>query len=313
LELNKIASPPQPLAPAWLGILWCVVGATGFAVKGVFAKLLYAQGWNFESVLCIRAFCALPIMALWARHWIDPGALTRLTRKDVVGFMFAGWFCYYVGAFTDFKALESITASIERVLLFTYPSIIVIMHALQWKTLPQRRTLGALTLTYCGIFLVVTGLDLSILKANLVGSTLVLICAFTSATYYVIGEQVALRIGSTLFTLGALTTATAALGVHYGVSESAHIHPWTQPALVWLVCIVLFSTVIPMLAMAEGVKLLGAPRASIVSTVGPPFTILVGSITLHEMLSLAQWLGVLLIVAGIVILELKKSKPMAEN
>ena len=81
----------------------------------------------------------------------------------------------------------------------------------------------------------------------------------------------------------------------------------------WLVCIVLFSTVIPMLAMAEGVKLLGAPRASIVSTVGPPFTILVGSITLHEMLSLAQWLGVLLIVAGIVILELKKSKPMAEN
>jgi len=293
-------------SPAWLGVTWCVIGATGFAVKGVFAKLLYAVGWNFESVLCVRAFCALPIMALWAQHWIDTAAIRSMTRRDILGFMFAGWFCYYIGAFTDFKALETIAASLERVLLFTYPSIIVIMHALMWRKRPANRILGALSLTYLGIFLVVTGLDLNILKANLVGATLVLLCAFTSATYYVIGEHIALRIGSTLFTLGALTTATVALGIHYTVSAAAHVHPWSLAALLWLACIVVFSTVIPMLAMAEGVKLLGAPRASIVSTVGPPFTILVGSITLHETLSLAQWAGVLFIVAGIVILELKK-------
>jgi drug/metabolite transporter (DMT)-like permease len=290
----------------WAGVLLCVIGATGFAVKGIFAKLLYAQGWNFESVLCIRAFTALPLVALWTLHIIGRPAMGRITRADVLGFMFAGWFCYYLGAFLDFKALEWIAASIERVLLFAYPSIIVIMHALLSKQRPSSRVIMALTVTYAGIFLVVTGLNVNILQANGIGASLVLGCAITSATYYVIGERVALRIGSTLYTLGALTTATVALGVHYALSAAAKVHPLTLTSGTWLICIVLFSTVIPMLAMAEGVKQLGAPRASIISTIGPPATIVVGNLTLGESLGWAQWLGVICIVGGIMILELRK-------
>ena len=290
----------------WWGVLLCVVGATGFAVKGIFAKLLYAQGWNFESVLCIRAFTALPIMAIWASQVINRSDVKRISWSDICLFMFAGWFCYYLGAFLDFKALEWIAASIERVLLFAYPSMIVIMHALLSRRRPATRILLALTVTYGGIFLVVTGLNVDILQANGVGASLVLGCAATSATYYVIGERVALRIGSTLFTLGALTTATLVLGVHYALSTAAKVHPLSLQSGTWLGCIVLFSTVIPMLAMAEGVKQLGAPRASIISTIGPPFTILVGNLILGESLIWAQWLGVICIVGGILILELGK-------
>lgn len=289
----------------WIGISLCVIGATGFAVKGIFAKLLYVQGWNFESVLCVRAFVALPIMALWTIKITDRDSIHKISKRDVAGFMFAGWFCYYIGAFMDFKALEWIAASIERVLLFAYPSMIVLMNALFFKTRPASRTLWALLITYSGILLVVTGLDLNILKANLAGASLVLGCAFSSASYYMVGERVAARIGSTLFTLGALATATAALAIDYALSSNARVHPVTAMSLLWLVCIVLFSTVIPMLAMAEGVKRLGAPRASIISTVGPPFTILVGSMILNESLSSPQWLGVTCIVLGIFILELR--------
>ena len=67
--------------------------------------------------------------------------------------------------------------------------------------------------------------------------------------------------------------------------------------------LVICATVVPMLAMAEGVRRLGAPRASVVSTVGPPTTILLGAWLLDERLSLIQWMGVGLIVGGILFLE----------
>jgi drug/metabolite transporter (DMT)-like permease len=79
---------------------------------------------------------------------------------------------------------------------------------------------------------------------------------------------------------------------------------WTPRELGLLLLLVVLATVVPMLAMAEGVRRLGAPRASVVATVGPPTTIVLGAWLLDERLRPAQWIGVALIVAGILALEL---------
>ncbi len=200
-----------------------------------------------------------------------------------------------------------VDASIERVLLFAYPSMVVVLHAVLYRRWPTWRAWASLGCTYLGIFMVVSGFDLSILRANVAGAGLVLICAFTFAVYYLASDRWATGMGSVRFTLVAVTASAGALATHFLL-----LRPWPaasrfMPADIALFAgLVVISTVLPMVLTAEGVRRLGAPRAAIVSTVGPPVTIALGALLLGEILSITQWLGVALIASGIVVLETKR-------
>ena len=292
-----------------LGLSLAMIGAIGFASKGVFAKALYADGWSVETVVLLRALYALPCMAFCTV--LTQGAQTLAPRHPtaLAWTVFAGIACYYFGARFDFQALQLIDASVERVLLFSYPSIVVLIDAGLYRRRPDGSMLGALLITYAGILMVVTGLDLHILHANLTGAGLVLACAMTSAIYYVTGDRWSRVIGSAAYTVYALAAATACLGFHHVVSGAHWQTHWDHRDIALFAGLVLFATVVPMLAMAEGVRRLGAPRASVVSTVGPPTTILLGAWLFGERFSIAQWLGVALIVVGILVLEALRRSP----
>ena len=199
-----------------------------------------------------------------------------------------------------------IDASVERVLLFSYPSIVVVLYSAIYREWPDLRVLAALLITYAGIFMVVTGLDPTVLHGHLAGAGLVLACALTSAIYYLAGDRWTPSVGSVAFTLYALAAATLCLGLHRLLAGGATAAVWAARDLWLLLALVLPATVLPMLAMAEGVRRLGAPRASVVATIGPPTTILLGAWLLDERLRPAQWVGVALIVAGILTLELAR-------
>jgi drug/metabolite transporter (DMT)-like permease len=293
------------------GVAIAAFGALCFATKGIFAKFLYAEGWDYESVVVVRAVCALPILWAWALWKVGARGMFAGPRRAVLGALGGGVLCYYLGALANFHALTLIDASVERVLLFAYPSIVVLLYALLYRRAPGRRVLAALALTYAGILLVVTGFDLSILRANLAGAGFVLFCALTFALYYLASDRWTPLIGSVAFTVYALTAATACLVVHYAFTGRPHALPIDARAVGLMAGLVLIATVFAMLAMAEGVRRLGAQRAAVVSTVGPPATILLGAWLLDERLTAPQWLGVALIVGGIVVLEAARPKAPA--
>jgi drug/metabolite transporter (DMT)-like permease len=285
-----------------------IIGASGFASKGVFAKLLYADGWSTDAVLTVRSFLALPLVAAWALWMVGAKRLIDVRPQVVIGAMIAGALCYYFGALLDFQALQLIHASVERVLLFSYPSIIVVLYSFIYRQRPETHVLVALALTYSGILMVVTGLDLTVLKSNLAGASLVLATAVTSALYYLASDRWTPGAGSITFTLYALASATLCMIVHAALLPASHTIVWNSQGVALMAGLATFGTAIPMLAMGEGVRRLGAPRASIVSTVGPPITIVLGNWLLAEHLTPPQWIGVALIVAGILNLELGKPK-----
>ena len=290
-------------ARAFSGVLLSALGAAGFATKGVFAKFLYAAGWQFESVLIVRALLALPIVWAWALWRVGARPLLRAPPRAILGAATAGMLCFYCGTLLDFYALTLIAASIERVLLFCYPSMVVVLFSAIYREWPARRVVGALALTYLGILMVVTGLDLGVLRGNLAGAGLVLACALTTAIYYVASDRWTHAVGSIAFTLYALTAAALCLAAH-GLARHASAAIVWNPRTAWLMAgLVVFATVLPMLAMAEGVMRAGVQRAAIVSSVGPPTTILLAAWLLGEQLSTPQWLGVAAIVAGIIVLE----------
>jgi drug/metabolite transporter (DMT)-like permease len=298
--------PPAGGGGTLVGIALTVVGAAGFAAKGVIAKFLYADGWGADAVLATRSLLALPIIAAWALWAAGPRALLRPPPRAALGAAIAGCVCYYGGATLDFRALTMIDASVERVLLFCYPSMVVVLYAGIYREWPELRVLAALVITYAGICMVVTGLDAGVLRGNAAGGGLVLACAMTSALYYLASDRWTGAIGSVAFTFYALSAATACLGLQWLIAGAAGATAWHARDLWLLLALVTLSTVVPMLAMAEGVRRLGAPRASVVATVGPPTTILLGAWLLDERLRRAQWVGVALIVAGILALELSK-------
>ncbi len=297
----------EPGGSALVGIVLTIIGAAGFASKGVIAKFMYADGWGAEAVLTTRAVLALPIIAAWALWAAGPRALLRPPPRAAIGAAVAGCLCYYFGALLDFRALTMIDASVERVLLFSYPSMVVILHAVLYRERPLLRVVTAIVITYTGILMVVTGLDGNVFRGNLAGAGLVLGCSLTSACYYLASDRWTPSIGSVAFTFYALAAATAGLALHWLLLGGATATVWSLRDLWLLLVLVVLATVLPMLATAEGVRRLGAPRASVVATIGPPTTIVLGAWLLDERLRWAQWIGVALIVAGILTLELSEA------
>jgi drug/metabolite transporter (DMT)-like permease len=298
-----------------LGMLFVAGAAILFASKGVFSKALYQHGVGFELLVTVRALLAMPLFGWLA---LRPAAATahaapatRPRLAAVFAAALAGIICYYIGALLDFWALTLIDASIERVLLFSYPALVVMISSIMKRRAPQARLILALLVTYAGIFLAMGGIDFTELRQNLFGAMLVLIAALTTAIYFLIGERYTRELGATRFAAIAMSSSAVALAIHFAlfrsVAELAPLaaHDWMLLGILAIACMFL-----PGLMQAEGVRRVGAQRAAIGSTVGPPTTIVLAALFLGERLNGWQLLGSGLIVVSVLLLSL--AEPVAE-
>jgi drug/metabolite transporter (DMT)-like permease len=305
-------------------MLCVAVSAMLFASKGLFGKALYERGVGFELLVAVRACLAMPLFVWIALRRSPapavagdeeakplavrpaPGAKPRI--QAVLAAAAAGVTCYYVGALVDFWALTLIDASIERVLLFSYPAMVVLWHAVAARRVPGTRILLAMVATYVGIFFVMGGVDLSELRENLFGASLVLIAALTTAIYFLIGERYTRELGSTRFAAIGMTSSAILLALHFVVFRSfdeiasLQAYDWLLLGILGIACMF-----IPGLLQAEGMRRVGAQRAAIGSTIGPPTTIILAAIFLGERLNGWQMLGTALIVGSVLLLSLSKA------
>ncbi|HTU65489.1 MAG TPA: DMT family transporter [Steroidobacteraceae bacterium] len=307
-----------------LGMICVALAAMLFASKGLFGKALYARGVGFELLVAVRSVLAMPLF-VWVALRSGPKAPAvsgddEAQTPDVVAAppapprarafwaaVIAGVTCYYLGALVDFWALTMIDASVERVLLFSYPALVVLIDSVRRRRAPEGRVVAALVLTYVGIFFAMGGIDIFELRANLVGAGLTLIAALTTAIYFLIGERYTRELGSTRFAAIGMSSAAVVLAVHFlvfrSVSEIAALgaHEW------WLLGVLaIFCMFVPGLLQAEGVRRVGAQSGAIGSTIGPVTTIVLAAVFLHERLNGWQMLGSAMIVASILALTLSK-------
>ncbi len=298
-----------------LGMLFVAGAAILFASKGVFSKALYQHGVGFELLVTVRALLAMPLFGWLALRpaaappHTAPAARPRLAA--VFAAALAGIICYYIGALLDFWALTLIDASIERVLLFSYPALVVLISSIMQRRAPETRVVLALLLTYAGIFLAMGGIDFTELRQNLFGAMLVLIAALTTAIYFLIGERYTQELGATRFAAIAMGASGVALAIHFAlfrsVAELAPLaaHDWMLLGILAIACMFL-----PGLMQAEGVRRVGAQRAAIGSTVGPPTTLVLAMLFLGERLNGWQLLGSGMIIVSVLLLSF--AKPVAD-
>ena len=298
---------------ALVGTSLIIVGSLLLSAKGIMAKLLYAHGLTFDALTAIRAAMALPLFWMWGIYRMGWRPLLSVERVSIGWAMCAGAIGYYAGALIDFYGLTLIDASLERVILYIFPTLVVIADACMTRRWPEPRVIVATVVTYIGVFLAVGGLDLELMAANAKGAGVVFIAACTTGTFLMFSERVGRRIGSIAFTLYAMTAAATGLVIHTSITVNWQALSMDREGWLLLLFMVAFITVAPMLMITEGVKRIGAQRGAIIGTVGPPSTIVIAWWVLGETMTLLQLGGAGLIITGIVILEMRTSNPPVEQ
>jgi drug/metabolite transporter (DMT)-like permease len=284
---------------ASLGV-WCALfSALAFSSKAVVIKIAYRLGVDAETLLAMRMLYALPffmLMAAWS-HWRQPMALTA---RDLGSLTVLGFFGYYLSSYADFLGLRYISAALERVVLYTYPMMVVLFVAVAARRRPSPRLLAALALSYAGIALVVLH-DWNQGGANLpLGVGLVLISAVSFAIYLQRSAPVLQRLGVTRVTAYATGIACLLVLAQYAIMKPVDAiarQPW--PVQWCGIGLAIGCTVIPIWLNGLAVKRLGASRVAVIATTGPVFTLLLAWLVLGEPLTMTMLAGAALVVGGV--------------
>jgi drug/metabolite transporter (DMT)-like permease len=205
---------------------------------------------------------------------------------------------YYLASVLDFYGLVYISAGLERLILFVYPTLVVVMSALLFKTPITRRTLLALALTYGGVALALKTETASAEGPDVwLGVALIFGCALSYAAYLVGSGRLIPRVGSLRFTALAMIVSSVAMLVHFAVVGgrfTGHAPPIYVHGLLLALC----CTVLPVFLLAEGIRRIGAGSSAIIGAVGPVSTLALANATLGEEVHALQALGTLLVLVG---------------
>lgn len=288
------------------GIFFAFVAAIGFSAKAVLVKLAYVEQVDAVTLLALRMAFSLPffLLAAWVANRHQSHA--AMTAKDwwaVVVFGFTG---YYLASFLDFLGLQYISAGLERLILFLYPTMVVLISAIWFRHRISKRVIAALVLSYLGIaFAYVHDMQMQ-QQGLLLGSALVFASALAYAIYLIGAGHTIARIGSTRFTAYAMTVACVAALLQFAFTNS--LSDLEQSSRVyWLsIAMAMFSTVMPAFVLAAAIRRIGSMQTSIIGSIGPVSTIYLAYVFLGEAMSAVQILGSLLVLAGVLMISLKK-------
>ena len=297
------------------GALFAAAAQFGFAAKAIFIKLAYAAqpGLDAVTLLALRMIFSLPfflLMAWWARRESKGSAPVPMQRRDWGMIVFLGFIGYYLSSFFDFFGLQFISAGLERLILFTNPTIVVVLSALFLAKPISRRVAAALLVSYVGLGLAYWH-DLVITndtKALITGTALVLASALCYAVYMMVGTGLTRRIGSTRFTAYMMLVATVFVMTQFFIMRPLSALDLPMKIYAYSVCLAVFSTALPVWMMAEALKRIGASDASMIGTIGPVVTIFLGAIFLGEDVSAMQLVGAGLVLAGVAMISLARPK-----
>jgi len=288
---------------ALVGVFFALLAAVGFSAKAILVKLAYLDRVDAVTLLALRMAFAVPFfigVAVWARRQhAEP-----LSRHDRILVVILGLIGYYLSSFLDFLGLQYISAGLERLILFLYPTMTVILSALLTKRAISRTVMAAMAVCYAGIALVFFH-DVGTMQGGIVvGASLVFASTLSYSVYLVGAGHAIARIGTARFTAYAMIVATAA-----SVLQFAFTHPLQAlevPARVveLALAMAIFSTLLPVFLLSHAIRRIGSGSTSLIGSIGPVSTIFMAYVFLQERLSVSQVAGSALVLAGVIIVGL---------
>ncbi len=287
------------------GFFITLTGAILFSTKAIFVKLAF-QSTQVDAVtlLTLRMLFALPFYLFAAWMVSKKENKVRLTKKDGVYIVGLGILGYYLSSLFDFIGLQYVSAGLERLILFLYPTFAVLINTFFFHSKLSRIQLISLVLTYLGIGIAYYG-ELQIDTSNpkfFFGSLMIFLCAITYSFYLVGTGRMVQRVGVTRYTAYAMLAATAGIFINFILTHTIQTIPFSFTLTWYAIALALVATVLPSFLMSNGMKRIGSNNVSIITSIGPISTIIQAHFFLGEKIIAAQILGTTLVIAGVILI-----------
>jgi len=293
------ALPDTPRPPHVVsGLVLAVAGSIAFSGKAIIVKLAYRYGVDAVTLIMYRMLFALPLFALmgwWASRGREP-----LTRRDWLGVVGLGVSGYYLASFLDFWGLQYITASLERLIIYLTPTLVLLLGWLLYRKPWRRPQAVGMAISYAGAVLVL-GRELRVEGSNVaLGALLVFGSCISYAVYLVYSGQLVQRLGSLRLVGLATSVACICCIVQFLVLRPLATAFAVAPQVVWLSLLnAVLCTAVPVLLVMMAIERIGAAATAQTGMVGPISTILMGVWLLGEPFTAAIAAGTVLVIAGI--------------
>ncbi|NND81428.1 MAG: DMT family transporter [Gammaproteobacteria bacterium] len=293
-----------PITPITAGFLFALASSALFAIRPIFVKLVYAEGVDPTTLIALRMLFSAPIYAALLWYFLrKPERRAPLSARVIVQIGGCGLLGYYSASLLDLLGLQYVTAQLGRMLLYTYPTFVVLLGAILFSERISGRTVAALLFTYLGVA-VIFGHDLDAFGPDVItGALFITASAVSFAFYLLFGRSLITRVGSRVFTCIALLSASVGIFIHFAITHSIADSHMTAPAFWLILLIAIFCTVIPTFFTAAAVSRIGADRTGIVAMVGPGFTSVFAVAMLGEAFTVYHLLGIALTVGGVSLLN----------
>lgn len=294
------------------GIAMVLLASVAVSSKAIIVKLAYVYPVDAATLIALRMAFAIPFFAALAWWSSRQNHLATLSLRQWLAVFGLGAIGGYGPMWLDFAGLAYVSAGLERIILFLYPTMVLMFSALLFRQALGRRELFALITGYMGVGLVV-GHDIEFVKgtvdATLIGAALVFASAVLYAAYLVLSGKLIPQVGATRFTAYTMLVATFTSGMHYAASQ--HTVSWSHlPSEVYLLSLLMavVATVLPAVLLNIGIQRLGSNRASLISSIGPVSTIFLAWVFLGEQITYLQLGGTALVMAGVLVVSLARKK-----
>jgi drug/metabolite transporter (DMT)-like permease len=298
-----LTSSPTPSAAApksiRTGLILATFGAIAFSGKAIIVKLAYRHNVDAVTLIMFRMLFALPLfvaMAWWAGR--GKAALTLRDWLRVIGLGFSG---YYLSSFLDFAGLAYITASLERLILYLNPTLVLLFGWIVYRRRIVRQQLIGIAISYAGVLLVF-GHEVQLGQSSTAawGTLLVFLSAVSYAVYLVASGEFVKRLGS-LRLVGLATSVACVLCIaQFLLLRPIDVALNVAPEVIWLsVLNATLCTAVPVLSVMMAIERIGAAMAAQTGMVGPLSTILMGVVLLGEPFTAWIAAGTVLVITGI--------------
>jgi drug/metabolite transporter (DMT)-like permease len=287
-----------------VGLAMAIAGAVAFSGKAIIVKLAYRYGVDAATLIMLRMAFALPLflaMVWWTSRAGAGGVRPKpLETKDWLAVFGLGFSGYYLASYLDFLGLQYISASLERLILYLNPTLVLLLGWLLFKRRITRVQMGAMALSYMGVVLVF-GQEARLEGANVaLGAALVFASAVSYAVYLVYSGEYVKRLGSLRLVGLASSVACLLCIAQFLVLRPISTLATLAPEVFTLsIFNAVFCTAVPVVLVMMAIERVGASLASQAGMVGPMSTILLGVWLLDEPFTTSVLFGTLLVLAGV--------------
>jgi len=293
---------------ALTGILLALAAAIFFSIKAIFVKLAYQYDVDAVTLLALRMLFALPFFVVIAAIEERRRGAVRPNRRQMIAIVGLGLIGYYLASLFDFVGLQYVSAGLERLILFLFPAFTVLISATFLGRRIGRVELMAMLLGYIGIAVAVHQEVVLDGEHTLFGAVMVFASTVAYATYLVGSGELIPKIGSRRFTAYAMIVSCLAVFAQFAFTHDLSALQQPLPVYGYGIAMAVLSTVLPAFMLAAAIHRIGASQTSIIGGVGPVSTIVLAAIFLGESMNGLQIAGAALVIAGVLLLGVFRSK-----